>query len=239
LPPDPNQMAQSNLGGTGQLGQPGQQPGQAQAGQAQPGQLQNTQNSPLSNDQAAPDQMSPATGVQGANSMNAIRRMLTNPNSQTQAGGLGRSGIMSGGLAGVASKAKGQSIKLVNDQDDYSLWEFYYDPMKDIKQGLPAGAGFGNAQGAGRNALSTGFNSVNALPPSRPPGMAGTNPAGQANLPAPVMPPVPGNQNAPASGAGASSGNPAPNDIPTTTDNPPDNSQAPNDNPPPEDTPPQ
>jgi hypothetical protein len=39
--------------------------------------------------------------------------------------------IQSGGLAGVASIAKGTSIKTVNDQTDYSLWEFYYDPTKD------------------------------------------------------------------------------------------------------------
>lgn len=42
-------------------------------------------------------------------------------------------GQMSGGgaLAGVASKAKGRAIKVVNEQDDYSLWEFYYNPATD------------------------------------------------------------------------------------------------------------
>lgn len=39
--------------------------------------------------------------------------------------------IQSGGLAGVASKLERHSIKLVNDQQDYSMWEFYYDPTKD------------------------------------------------------------------------------------------------------------
>lgn len=48
--------------------------------------------------------------------------------------------INSGGFAGVASIAHGQSIKTVNDQSDYSLWEFYYDPTKDATRGLAAAA---------------------------------------------------------------------------------------------------
>jgi hypothetical protein len=43
--------------------------------------------------------------------------------------------VQSGGIAGVASKAGGHSIKTVNEQDDYSLWEFYYDPRKDTAPG--------------------------------------------------------------------------------------------------------
>ena len=39
--------------------------------------------------------------------------------------------LRSGGIAGVASLGKGSSIKTINDQNDYSLWEFYYDPTKD------------------------------------------------------------------------------------------------------------
>lgn len=69
-------------------------------------------------------------------------------------------GRVSGGgaLAGVASIAKGRSIKLVDDQSDYSLWEFHYDPSKDTSlsggagpagtlqngQAAPAGGAFGN-----------------------------------------------------------------------------------------------
>jgi hypothetical protein len=49
--------------------------------------------------------------------------------------------LNSGGLAGVASKASGHSIKTVNDQSNYSLWEFYYDPKKDtVPGGVPMGA---------------------------------------------------------------------------------------------------
>lgn len=59
-----------------------------------------------------------------------------------------------GGIAGVASKAKGQSIKTVNDQTDYSLWEFYYDPTKDTTRGAP-GQGLSGAQ-QGTNGTNTG-----------------------------------------------------------------------------------
>lgn len=55
----------------------------------------------------------------------------------------GRMGQIAGGagIAGVASKAKGNSIKLVHDQDDYSKWEFYYDPTQDtsLRPALPGG----------------------------------------------------------------------------------------------------
>ncbi len=57
--------------------------------------------------------------------------------------------INSGGIAGVASKAGGHSIKVVNDQTDYSLWEFYYDPTKDASKGISNALG---AMGASQQA---------------------------------------------------------------------------------------
>ncbi len=81
-------------------------------------------------------------------------------------------GAMQGGMiAGVASKAEGTSIKTVNDQNRYQLWEFVYDASKDsAKQmagalnqtGAAAGANPGNtgfSQGAGANANSAFGNS--------------------------------------------------------------------------------
>jgi hypothetical protein len=53
-------------------------------------------------------------------------------------------------LAGIASRATGHTIKRVNDQSDYSLWEFYYDPSKDTSMGTPV-AGGGQRCGAKRN----------------------------------------------------------------------------------------
>ncbi len=80
-------------------------------------------------------------GTNPSNATQAVGALMTNPNpatGQTNATGTafaattGRTGVLnSGGIAGVASIAKGHSIKVINDQEDYSLWEFYYDPSKD------------------------------------------------------------------------------------------------------------
>lgn len=70
-----------------------------------------------------------------------------------------------GGVAGVASRASGESIKSINDQTDYSLWEFYYDPSKDVQPGLGGAAG-GTAVGTGA-----------VVPPAQP--AASTSPATQ------------------------------------------------------------
>jgi hypothetical protein len=85
-------------------------------------------------------------GPNSASPMESVRSLLNNPNpsGSTQQSSappqstMGR--IATGGIAGVASKAGGHSIKTVNDQTDYSLWEFYYDPSKDTMRGLPGGA---------------------------------------------------------------------------------------------------
>jgi hypothetical protein len=63
--------------------------------------------------------------------------------------------MMGGGIAGVASNAKGESIKSINDQTDYSLWEFYYDPSKDLAPGM-TGAVQTGARQSGTNG-TTGF----------------------------------------------------------------------------------
>ena len=60
--------------------------------------------------------------------------------------------LNSGGLAGVASKAAGHSIKAVNDQTDYSLWEFFYDPRKDATQGISNALSNASAQQQQRQA---------------------------------------------------------------------------------------
>lgn len=76
----------------------------------------------------------------------AVLRSLLNrpqnpPAAQQQQNSRRTGTIISGGIAGVASKASGHSIKLVNDQDNYSLWEFYYDMTKDANKALAAAQG--------------------------------------------------------------------------------------------------
>ena len=104
--------------------------------------------------------------AQGNNSMQSVQNLFNSgpslPAGQTTAGALagqpgtlvsttGTSGqLSSGGLAGVASKANGHAIKTVNDQTNYDLWEFWYDPTKDTSMGTGAnaqnGAGGQNVQ---------------------------------------------------------------------------------------------
>ncbi len=184
LNPMPSAAEPDQLRDTTQSGAPSQ-PGQvAQAtlgGAAQPGQLQTPngqmQNQAQNSGSAAPDQSGAASGT--ANSMDSIRHMLTSPGGQGQissgSGSFGSSSfkVMSGGFAGVASKAKGHSIKVVNDQVDYSLWEFYYDPNKELRQGMPSlGSSFANAPPGAANPA----NRAVAAPPS------GTTPANPSPL---------------------------------------------------------
>jgi len=87
--------------------------------------------------------------------------------SQQRTGGPGQ--LNSGGLAGVASIAKGHTIKSVNDQTDYSLWEFFYDPSKDPTRipgamggggvgGVPASTGQAGGVNTQQNSGTSGFN---------------------------------------------------------------------------------
>jgi membrane peptidoglycan carboxypeptidase len=173
--------------------------------------------------------------------MNAIRRMLTNPNAQAQGLGAGTSRVRSGGgLAGVASKAQGQTIKVVNDQLDYALWEFYYDPSKDVKQVTPGGTGLGGAQGAGANTFNRAVTNpnpqtpINPPPPSPAPAPAVApaeppqfepNPNPSSEIPPPDEPPNPDNPNP----DNPNPDNPNP-DNPNPDNNNPDNNN-PNDTP--------
>ncbi len=150
---------------------PGQANGPASAGQPGVGQ---------------PGAVQAGTGTEATNPMQAVRGLLNNPNAATPQAGPGGStmgAITSGGFAGVASKAAGHSIKTVNDQSDYSLWEFFYDPTKDPMRGA-MGAGQPGAPGAGQN---PGFGQT---PGSQTSPAAGMNTASPTTAPtAPTTPP--------------------------------------------------
>ncbi len=62
------------------------------------------------------------------------------PQFQQAGGGQGANPFSAGNLGGVASRGKGHSIKVINDQTDYSKWEFVYDYRKDTSAGQPAPA---------------------------------------------------------------------------------------------------
>ena len=98
-----------------------------------------------------------------------MQNMLNGPNGANVQGqpaaGAANGLLAGGGIAGVASKAEGRGIKMVNDQSRYSLWEFYYDPSQDQK---------GNALGTG--AAPAGANTQGSSPRQN---AFGANAAGQ------------------------------------------------------------
>jgi hypothetical protein len=117
------------------------QSGLPNAAGAGPGSISpNAENNPA-------NQVAAAGATDSQNALTTVRNALGNGNpaigaplagsSATGATGSGMGQLSGGGIAGVASNAHGHSIKTVNDQTDYSLWEFYYDPTKDATRNMP------------------------------------------------------------------------------------------------------
>jgi hypothetical protein len=61
---------------------------------------------------------------------NMINNLLTTPRPGGLQGIQRQGQTMGGGIAGVASKAEGESIMIYHDHQDYSEWEFIFDPTK-------------------------------------------------------------------------------------------------------------
>lgn len=164
---------------------PGQSSSPAQSGQPTPDAA--AQSSGQNAAQAAGIQGNgqPGAATGNANGMDTVRNLLSNPTTPQQASSSGMGNIASGGIAGVASKAQGRSIKTVNDQTDYSLWEFYYDPTKDATRGIAGAAQAGAAQSAAQVAAQNP-GSQNS-PTSNAPG--GTSPPPQQSVPPPASNP--------------------------------------------------
>lgn len=99
--------------------------------------------------------------------------------SSTSSSSSSRMGVIqSGGIAGVASKAEGHTIKTVNDQENYSLWEFYYDPTKDtMKSAAGALAQMGGSRGIGQtnSSFTSGTNSSSGFGSSGNSGFGSSN----------------------------------------------------------------
>ncbi|MGA8029791.1 MAG: hypothetical protein WB992_21825 [Bryobacteraceae bacterium] len=166
----PAAAANGGGAGEGQAGVPGQD--QDPTLSLEPGQGAQTFGDTSGNPQM--EQPAPARAVGGTdqagqtqqngvqpNGMQSGRGQFASPNGGASQGfpATGGIGAVTGGMiAGVASKAAGQTIKTVNDQTDYSLWEFYYDPRKDnlgpgiagsVPGAQPGGQVNPNAQGQG------------------------------------------------------------------------------------------
>ena len=59
-----------------------------------------------------------------------IRNILTTPRPGGMPQGNPGGQTIGGGIAGVASTAEGEGVKVYNDRTLYQEWEFIYDPQK-------------------------------------------------------------------------------------------------------------
>ena len=135
------------------------QPGFNQPGFNQPG-FNQTPGAPI------PGGVPPQGGGGAVNpATNFINNQLFSPTGTagTIAGAAANSGSAGAGIAGVASKFKGPSIKSYKKRSKYQEWEFVFEPTAQAN-GNPATAG--NANGANSNGVPNG---------------AGVNPNGAAN----------------------------------------------------------
>ncbi|MCS7042543.1 MAG: hypothetical protein NZR01_07105 [Bryobacteraceae bacterium] len=77
--------------------------------------------------------------------LQAIQRVLTR---QTAQAGIGGPGLIGGGIAGVASKADMEGIRVYNNATNYKEWEFLFDFRKAMQA-----AGMGGALGQGQQGM--------------------------------------------------------------------------------------
>ena len=152
-------VAGSNPGNPGAVNYPGQSmPGQMYPGQpGQPGLPVNSQTGGVSPyptqgtlGTAVPfQQPGIATAPIPGTAADMINRILTTPRpggmpQNTSSTGAG--GMIGGGVAGVASKAEGDGVKVYNERSMYKEWEFTFDPAKvkppqnpNVVTGTPGG----------------------------------------------------------------------------------------------------
>jgi hypothetical protein len=100
----------------------------------------------------------------------AVRSQLSGGLSGGGSSAFNNNNSIGGGIAGVASKFKGPSIKVYDEQKRYEKWEFIYDPKKDsaLNKNLPqqqAVTNPGNSVGQ----PSTFNNNIGAAPAPPPP----------------------------------------------------------------------
>jgi type II secretory pathway pseudopilin PulG len=124
----------------GQLGQPGQQFGQASGALNQPGSFATPAPSPSPSPQAGTDPNT-SGAVPGAGTAG-----ITPAGNLT--GGLGSSPVIGGGpMVGVSSTSTLKSIKEINGKEHYNEWQFVYDPRLEPALAPPGAPGTTNPIG--------------------------------------------------------------------------------------------
>ncbi len=94
---------------------------------------------------------------------NGTQTQTQTPATNSGASGMGTMGTTtSPGIAGVASIAKGKTIKKINDQNELSLWEFVYDMQKEANALAPGLGGSTTANNAITHSQNSPQNTVNS-----------------------------------------------------------------------------
>jgi hypothetical protein len=109
--------------------------------------------------------------------LDAINNQLFRPNQAAGANGP----VGSPGIAGVASKFEGPSIKAYRERTKFQEWEFVYEPGANQlgQAGAPAQNPQMNTNGQNQNGL--GQNGAGQTPGQSPPGASQPNPFAQPN----------------------------------------------------------
>jgi hypothetical protein len=95
------------------------------------------------------------TGAGPNQAMDLIRQLLTTPRPGGQPGATAATAAgLGAGIAGIASKFEGKTIKVYAEREKYQEWEFIYDPKEDKSAQAATGqagqlAGFGSQPGVG------------------------------------------------------------------------------------------
>jgi len=111
-------------------------------------------------------QQGTTTGGQSNAAADMIRNILTTPRPGGMPAGNVGGQTFGGGIAGVASKAEGEGVKVYNDRTLYQEWEFVFDPAKQ-KQ-IP------NPNSLGTIGTPAGNMGSQPSPQQGAPGMSGT-----------------------------------------------------------------
>ena len=111
---------------------------------------------------------------QGNAAADMIRNILTTPRPGGMPQGVTGGQMIGGGIAGVASTAEGEGVKVYNDRTLYQEWEFIFDPQKQKQIPNPNAVGAGGTpadkmnQGTQPQPQNPGFGTSPQM--GRPPG---------------------------------------------------------------------
>ena len=122
------------------------------------------------------------TTGQGNAAADMIRNILTTPRPGGMPQGNPGGQTFGGGIAGVASTAEGEGVKVYNDRTLYQEWEFIFDPAKQKQIPNPNAIGVGGTPAGNMNSPQPGQQQgAPGMSPGMSPGMGGQmgRPAGR------------------------------------------------------------